>query len=104
MFRRLSVEQRMALDAEALRGFLHRFRSPPDGHLEEFEAAALAYEQIRDFVRSNPELINNYRRSPSRPSSDTTGFISSPGRVSTSTVSEAGSRSRPASWAVVKSP
>jgi len=56
-------------DAEALRGFLHRFRGTPEGLKDDFAAAAEAYEMIAEFTRSNPELITGYRRSPDRTSS-----------------------------------
>lgn len=56
-------------DAEALRGFLHRFRGTPEGLGDEFVAAAEAYEMIFEYSRSNPELVTRYRRSPERTSS-----------------------------------
>ena len=55
-------------DAEALMGFLHRFRKPPAGRAPEFEAAEIAYEQIRDFILGAPDRVDDYLRSSNRPS------------------------------------
>lgn len=56
-------------DAEALRGFLHRFRGAPAGLQDEFVAAVEAYQKIARFTQTIPELVNAYRNSPDRPSS-----------------------------------
>ena len=55
-------------DAEALMGFLHRFRKPPAGRVRKFEAAEVAYQQIRDFVTSTPQRVDDYFYSNNRPS------------------------------------
>ncbi len=53
-------------DAEALRGFLHRFRGIPRGLEDPFENAMRAYEQIAEFITSNPDLVRNYRSAATR--------------------------------------
>lgn len=53
-------------DAEALRGYLHRFRKPLAGHEAEFSNARDAYEAIADFTRSNPSFVRDFRRAPER--------------------------------------
>ncbi len=53
-------------DAEALRGFMHRFRKPLAGHEVEYKEARDAYETIASFTRSNPTLVKDYRRAPDR--------------------------------------
>ncbi len=55
-------------DSEALMGFLHRFRKPPAGRAQEFEAAEVAYEQIREFVLGTPDRVQRYFLSSNRPS------------------------------------
>lgn len=56
-------------DAEALRGYLHRFRGVPAGRERDFVEAGEAYEVIAAFTHAHPELVGDYRSSPSRPSS-----------------------------------
>ncbi len=55
-------------DADALFGFLHRFRTPPAGMAAEFAAAEVAYQQIREFVLDTPGQVERYIRSATRPS------------------------------------
>lgn len=54
-------------EPEALRGFLHRYRTATADQAELFNRALAAYETICAFV--TPELVREYRRSPDRPSS-----------------------------------
>ena len=54
-------------EPEALRGYLHRYRTATVEQAELFERARRAYEGIREFV--TPTLITEYRRSPDRMSS-----------------------------------
>ena len=54
--------------AEALYGYLHRFRTPPRDDGDFFADARDAYEHIREFLNNNYELVDNFRTSPDRPS------------------------------------
>lgn len=55
-------------DCQALRSYLHMFRTPPRGRIREFRAARRAYEHIQDFVRAdNGQLIDDYRFGAGRP-------------------------------------
>ncbi|MBW2523157.1 MAG: N-formylglutamate amidohydrolase [Deltaproteobacteria bacterium] len=54
-------------EAEALRGFLHRFRRVGRGQRARFDKARRAYEQIESFVYDK-DIIRAYRRWPKRPS------------------------------------
>ncbi|MEE2902743.1 MAG: N-formylglutamate amidohydrolase [Myxococcota bacterium] len=54
--------------AEALYGYLHRFRTPPENDGEFFAEARDAYEHIREFLDQNYYLVENFRTSPERPS------------------------------------
>jgi len=56
-------------ESEALRSHLHMFRRAPAGRAAEFRAAREAYTHIQFFVEENPEIVNEYRFSPDRPSS-----------------------------------
>ncbi len=56
-------------ESEALRSHLHMFRRAPPGRTVEFRAAREAYNHIAEFTRANPEIVNQYRFSPDRPSS-----------------------------------
>jgi hypothetical protein len=58
-------------DSEALKGYLHRFQGPPEGREIDYDAARDAYESIAHFVRSKPDMIHDYRRSPLRASTFT---------------------------------
>ncbi|MCK5799332.1 MAG: N-formylglutamate amidohydrolase [Deltaproteobacteria bacterium] len=63
----LNTNLRVA-DAEALSGYLRRFRRPPLGQESRFEAAALAYDTVCTFLGDRSDFICNYRRSPNRTS------------------------------------
>jgi hypothetical protein len=63
----LNTNLRLA-DAEALAGYLRRFRRAPAGREEDFEAAARAYDELRDFLAARPSFVEDYRRSPDRTS------------------------------------
>jgi hypothetical protein len=52
---------------EALRGYLHRFRKPDEIDRKLFEAAQVAYEDVRAFM-ADGSVLQDYRRSPDRPS------------------------------------
>lgn len=54
--------------AESLRGFLHRFRQPPEAERKLFAEAQQAYEKVVAFVRDTT-LVSDFRNSPNRPSS-----------------------------------
>ncbi|MCA9563818.1 MAG: N-formylglutamate amidohydrolase [Myxococcales bacterium] len=57
-------------ESEALRSYLHMFRTAPNGRREEFLDAERAYEAIQVFVeRNDGAIVQAYRFSPSRPSS-----------------------------------
>ena len=58
-------------DSGALSRYLHRYCEAPQGRAEEFEAAALAYRQIADFLKQRPDFVDNYRRSADRTSAIT---------------------------------
>jgi hypothetical protein len=62
----LNTNMRVA-EPEALRGYLHRFRTPAPEQAELFGRALAAYEQVCGFVDEG--LVREYRRSPDRPSS-----------------------------------
>ena len=55
-------------EAEALSGYLHRFRDAPGGREAEFRAAQKAYEKIAAFLAGEPRLVPEYRNSPTRTS------------------------------------
>jgi hypothetical protein len=61
----LNTNHRRA-DSEVLFGYLHRFRRPSHGAGAEVAASRRAYEAIRDFINSDPEFVQRYRRSPKR--------------------------------------
>lgn len=63
----LNTNLRLAA-ADALSGYLHRFRRAPVGNESFFLAAAAAYQRVRDFVCERPEMIEEYRSSPERTS------------------------------------
>ena len=54
--------------AEALYGYLHRFRQPPREDEAFFANARDAYEDIRQFLEENETLVDDFRMSPDRPS------------------------------------
>jgi len=56
-------------EAEALYGYLHRFRRATDGNDARFSQAREAYEAITHFLDGHPTLVNDYRMSRDRPSS-----------------------------------
>ena len=60
----LNTNLRLA-EAEALRGYLHRFRKVPSAEREYFERARVAYERIREFM-ADPAVVMDYRKSPHR--------------------------------------
>jgi hypothetical protein len=51
-----------------LSAYLHRFRRAPGGREAEFREAREAYEAIERYLRSEPELVEVYRRSTGRTS------------------------------------
>lgn len=63
----LNTNLRLA-DAEALAGYLRRFRRAPAGREAEFEAAARAYDELRAFLAARPSFVEDYRRSTDRTS------------------------------------
>ncbi len=63
----LDTNLRLA-DAEALAGYLRRFRRAPVGREADFQAAARAYDQLRAFLVDRPGFVEEYRRSPERTS------------------------------------
>ncbi|MBW2733683.1 MAG: N-formylglutamate amidohydrolase [Deltaproteobacteria bacterium] len=63
----LNTNLRLA-DAEALSGYLHRFRKAPGGRETEFSAARAAYDQIHRFVKNRPQLVGDYRNYANRTS------------------------------------
>ena len=56
-------------EAEALFGYLHRFRRVPTGDDAPYARAQLAYEQLTAFLDTHPTLLDDYRASPNRASS-----------------------------------
>lgn len=62
----LNTNLRLA-EAEALRGYLHRYRRVAPQQVRRFEEARRAYERVSEFVR-NSDVITAYRRSSRRPS------------------------------------
>lgn len=56
-------------ESEALRSHIHMFRRAPAGRAAEFRAARDAYAHIQTFVDQNPQIVDQYRFSPERPSS-----------------------------------
>jgi len=54
--------------AEALYGYLHRFRQPPEEDEEFFAQARDAYESIQAFLDNHETLVDDFRTSPERPS------------------------------------
>ena len=64
----LDVTRRSA-DAQALRGYLHRYREPSSGQEGLFAQARLAYNAIRHFrYEENERLLRGYRLGERRPS------------------------------------
>jgi len=55
-------------EAEILRSFLHRFRKAPPDEVAKLNAALAAYQHIREFLHQST-VVQDYRRSPDRPSS-----------------------------------
>lgn len=55
-------------ESQALRSYLHHYRTPPRGRKREFEAARRAYQHIESFVRRDGgALIDAYRFGGGRP-------------------------------------
>lgn len=52
---------------EALRGYLHRYRSVPRSQVKRFRDGQAAYDQVRDYLRDS-DVVSDYRRSRDRPS------------------------------------
>jgi hypothetical protein len=63
----LNTNMRRA-DSGTLSAYFHRFRRAPEGRKNEFERARQAYETISEYLRSQPTMINDYRRSHHRTS------------------------------------
>jgi len=56
-------------ESQALRGYIHMFRTPPESQRQLFQAAREEYELIRRFITKEYEfLVNEYRESSRRPS------------------------------------
>ena len=57
-------------ESDTLRSYIHMFRRAPEGQLERYQAAALAYEQLRQHCALHgDEFVHAYRFSPDRASS-----------------------------------
>jgi hypothetical protein len=63
----LDTNLRLA-EADALRGFIHRFRRVEQDRRAELGAALSAYRQVKRFIDAST-VVTDYRRSPERPSS-----------------------------------
>lgn len=63
----LNTNMRRA-DCGTLSSYLHRFSRAPEGQKTEFDRARQAYETISEFLRSQPTMVNDYRKSPYRAS------------------------------------
>ncbi|MCA9604574.1 MAG: N-formylglutamate amidohydrolase [Myxococcales bacterium] len=63
----LDTNLRLA-EAEALRGYLHRFRKVQNDERRPFRAALDAYEHVHRYLDTSG-VVSDYRRSPERPSS-----------------------------------
>lgn len=55
-------------DSDALRSYLHMYRRAPPGREALFDAAADAYDAVREFCHRRADVVNRYRYSPLRTS------------------------------------